>query len=117
VTQFVAPFYSFIPGEIFTAFVPVDDYHAIFFAISCYRDAPVSEETRREREEHFGVRIGIDLNSDNRRQCGTSREDGLPLSAGRSILSPASRALLPDKALLRSPVALRLRTSASRRPR
>jgi hypothetical protein len=34
VTQFVAPFYSFIPGEIFTAFVPVDDYNAIFFALS-----------------------------------------------------------------------------------
>ena len=64
VTQFVAPFYSFIPGEIFTAFVPVDDYHAIFFGISYYRDAPVSEQTRREREEHFGVRMGIDLNSD-----------------------------------------------------
>jgi len=64
VTQFVAPFYSFIPGEIFTAFVPVDDYRSIFFAVSYNRDAPVSEETRREREEHFGVRLGIDLDSD-----------------------------------------------------
>ncbi|HEY3882613.1 MAG TPA: Rieske 2Fe-2S domain-containing protein [Trebonia sp.] len=64
VTQFVAPFYSFIPGEISTAFVPVDDYHSIFFAVSYNREAPVSAETRREREEHFGVRLGIDLDSD-----------------------------------------------------
>jgi phthalate 4,5-dioxygenase len=64
VTQFVAPFYSFIPGEIFTAFVPVDDYNSIFFAVSYNRDAPISDETRREREEHFGVRMGVDLESD-----------------------------------------------------
>jgi phthalate 4,5-dioxygenase len=64
VTQFVAPFYSFIPGEIFTAFVPVDDYNSIFFAVSYNRDEPVSAETRREREEHFGVRMGVDLDRD-----------------------------------------------------
>jgi phthalate 4,5-dioxygenase len=64
VTQFVVPFYSYIPGEIFTAFAPVDDYHSIFFAVSYSRDAPFGEQARREREEHFGVRMGIDLDSD-----------------------------------------------------
>jgi phthalate 4,5-dioxygenase oxygenase subunit len=64
ITQFVAPFYSFIPGDIFTAFVPVDDYNSNFFAVSYNRDAPMTAETRREREEHFGVRMGIDLAAD-----------------------------------------------------
>jgi phthalate 4,5-dioxygenase oxygenase subunit len=41
-----------------------DDYNSIFFAVSYDRDAPISDETRREREEHFGVRMGVDLDSD-----------------------------------------------------
>lgn len=64
ITQFVAPFYSFIPGDIFTAFVTVDDYNSNFFTISYSQDAPMTAETRREREEHFGVRMGIDLAAD-----------------------------------------------------
>jgi hypothetical protein len=37
-------------------------------------DAPMSEQTRREREEHFGVRMGIDLASDHT-MLGRSEEN------------------------------------------
>jgi phthalate 4,5-dioxygenase len=89
ITQFVTPFYSCIPGEIFTAFVPVDDYNSIFFAISYNRDAPMSEETRREREEHFGVRMGIDLDNDytmlGRSEENNWGQDRAAMAAGRSF--------------------------------
>jgi phthalate 4,5-dioxygenase oxygenase subunit len=64
ITQFVAPIYSFIPGDIFTAVVPIDDYNSSFFTVSYNRDEPVTEEVRRAREAHFGVRMGIDLDGD-----------------------------------------------------
>ena len=89
VTQFVVPFYSYIPGEIFTAFVPVDDYNSIFFAVSYNRDVPVSEETRREREEHFGVRMGVDLDSDytmlGRSEQNNWGQDRAAMGQGRSF--------------------------------
>jgi phthalate 4,5-dioxygenase oxygenase subunit len=89
ITQFVAPFYSCIPGEIFTAFVPVDDYNSIFFAVSHNRDAPMSEETRRERAEHFGVRMGTDLDGDytmlGRSEENNWGQDRAAMDQGRSF--------------------------------
>lgn len=89
VTQFVAPFYSYIPGEIFTAFVPIDDYESIFFAVSYTREDPITEQARAERQAHFGVRMGVDIGGDyrliNRSRANNWNQDRQAMAQGETF--------------------------------
>lgn len=62
ITEFAAPFIAFIPGSSEYAsiqiFVPMDDYHTMFYFVQCVPDEPANQEAWKRM--HY-AQVGVDL--------------------------------------------------------